>query len=44
MLWGNIAYYVQLSGDLSRYSNKIEPAGLAMCPYYHYLTKKMLSQ
>jgi len=43
MLWGNTAYCVKLSrGDLSRYSNKIEPGGLTKCPYYHYLTKKVM--
>ena len=26
------------------YSNKIESVGLRKCPYYHYLTKKVLSQ
>ena len=44
MLWDNMAYCVKSSGeDLSRYSNKIELAGLR-CPYYHYLTKKAMSQ
>jgi len=37
----NSAYCVKISGgDLSRYSNKIESAGLRRCPYYHYLTKE----
>jgi len=45
MLRGNTAYSVQLSGeDLSRYSNKIESVGLRKRPYYHYLTKKVMSQ
>jgi len=45
MLWGNTAYCVKLRGeDLSRYSNKIESAGLRRCPYYHILTKKVMSQ
>jgi len=36
---------MKLSGeDLSRYSNKIESVGLRKCPYYHYLTKKVMSQ
>ena len=29
---------------LSRYSNNIELVGLSKCPYYRYLTKKMMSQ
>jgi len=34
---------MKLSGeDLSRYSNKTESAGLRKCPYYHYITKKMM--
>jgi len=45
MLWGNTAYCEKLSGeDLSRYSNKIESVGLRNSPYYHYLTKKVVSQ
>jgi len=45
MLWGNTAYCVKLSAeDLSRYANKIGPLGLRKCPYYHYLTKKVMSQ
>jgi len=37
--------YVKLSGeDLSHYSNKTELVGLRKCPYYHYLTKKVMSQ
>jgi len=45
MLWGNTAYCVKLHGkDPSRYSNKIESAGLRKCPYYHCLTKKVASQ
>jgi len=36
---------VRLSGaDLSRYSNKMESVGLRKCPYYYYLTKKVMSQ
>jgi len=27
-----------------RYSNKIESVGLRKCPYYGYLTKKVMSQ
>jgi len=41
MLWGNMnkAYCVKFSWeDFSHYLNKIE------CPYYHYLTKKVMSQ
>jgi len=39
------AYCMKLSGeDLSLYSNKIESAGLRKCPYYHQLTKKVMSQ
>ena len=45
VLWGNTAYCVKLSGeDLSRYSNKIESAGLRKCPYYHCLTEKVMSE
>ena len=45
MLWGNTAYCVELSGeDLSRYSNKIESVGLRKCPYYDYLSNKVMSQ
>ena len=45
MLCGNTAYCVKLSGDdLSRYSNKIESVGLRIWRYYHYLTKKVMSQ
>jgi len=45
MLCGNTAYHVKLSGeDLSRYSNEIESVGLRKCPYYHYLSKKVMSQ
>jgi len=41
MLWGNTACCVQLS----RYSNKTESVVLTKCtPYYHYLTKKVMSQ
>jgi len=44
MLLGKAAYCVKLSGeDLSRYSNKMESAGLRKCPYYHHLTKKVMS-
>jgi len=40
-----MAYCVKLGGkDLSRYSNEIESVGLRKCPYYHYLTKKVMSQ
>ena len=35
---------VRLSGeDLSRYLNKIESFGLRKCPYYHYLTEKVIA-
>ena len=45
VLWGNTEYCVKLSGeDLLRYSNKIESVGLRKCPYYHYLTKKVMLQ
>jgi len=45
MLCGNTAYCVKLSNeDLRRYSNKIESVGLRKYTYYHYLTKKMMSQ
>jgi len=45
MLWGNTGYYVILSGeDWSRYSNKIKSVSLRKCPYYYYLTKKVMSQ
>jgi len=45
MLWGNTAYNVTLNNeDLPRYSNKIESIGLRKCPYYHYLTKKVMSR
>jgi len=30
--------------NLSRYSNKIKAVGLRKCPYYHYLTTKVMSQ
>jgi len=40
-----MAYCVKLSGeDFSRYSHKIELIGLRKCPYYHCLTKKVISQ
>jgi len=43
VLWGNTAYHVKLSvEDLLCYSNKIESVGLRKCPYYHYLTKKVM--
>jgi len=43
-VWGNTEYCVNLSGeDLSRYSNKIELVGLTKCPYYHYPSKKVMS-
>jgi len=29
---------------LARYSNKIESVGLRKCPYYRYLTKKVMSE
>ena len=36
---------MKLSGeDLSRYSNKVESVVLMKCPYYHHLTKKVMSQ
>jgi len=35
---------VKLSGGLWRYSNKIESVVLRKCPYYHYLTKKVIPQ
>jgi len=45
MLCNNTVYCVKLSGeDLSRYSNKIESVGLRKCQYYHYLTKKVMSE
>ena len=45
MLWGNTAYCVKLSGkDMSRYSKKIESAGLRKCAYRHYLSRKVMSQ
>jgi len=45
MLWGSTAYCVKLCReDLSRYLNKIESAGLSKCPYYHYLTTKVMWQ
>jgi len=45
VLCGNTTYCVKLSGeDLSRFSNKIESVDLRKCPYYHYLTKKVMSQ
>ena len=38
-------FRVKLSGeDLSRYSDKIESVGLRKCPYWHYLTKKVMPQ
>jgi len=44
-LYGNTAYCVKFSGeDLLRYSNKIESVRLRKYPYYHYLTKKVMSQ
>jgi len=40
-----VGYCVNLSDeDLSRYSNKIELVALRKCPYYHYLTEKVMSQ
>jgi len=46
MLWGNPANCVnKLSGEyLSRYLNKVESVDLRKCPYYHYLTKRVMSQ
>jgi len=45
MSWSNTAYCVKLSGeDLSRYWNIIESVGLRKCPYYSFLTKKVMSQ
>jgi len=39
------SYCAQLSGEnLSRYSNKIESVGVRRCPYYRYLTKKVMSE
>jgi len=39
------SYCAYLSGeDLSHYSNKIESVGLRKCPYYRYLTKKVMSE
>jgi len=39
------AYCVQLSGkNSSGYANKIESVGCRKCPYYHYLTKNVMSQ
>jgi len=29
---------------MSCYSNKIESVGLRKCPYYRYLTKKVMSE
>ena len=44
-LWGNTAYCERLSGkDLSRCSTTVESFGLRKCPYYHCLTKKVVSQ
>jgi len=40
-------YCVKSSGvdlDLSHYSNTLESVGLRKCLYYHYLTKKVMSQ
>jgi len=42
-----MAYRVRmkLTGeDLSRYSNIADSVGLRKCPYYHCLTKKVISQ
>jgi len=49
MLWSNTTccvYSLRVisAEDLSRYSSKIELVGLRTCPYYHYLTKKVMSQ
>jgi len=45
VLWGNTAYCVKFStGDLSRYSNKIESVSLRKYPYCHYFTKKVMLQ
>ena len=45
MLWSNTAYCVKLSDeDLPRYSNKIESVVSRICPYYHYLAKKVMPQ
>jgi len=45
ILLGNMAYCVKLNDEhLSRYSNKIESVGLRKCPYYHYLTNKVMWQ
>jgi len=38
-------YCVNLSGeDWWRCSDKIQSVGLRNCPYYRYLTKKVMSQ
>jgi len=40
-LWGNMAYYVKLSGEhLSLYSNTTESVCLRKCPYYCILQRK----
>jgi len=45
MLRGNTTYPVKLNGeDMLRYSNKIKLLGLKKFPYYHYLTKKVVSR
>ena len=46
MMWGNSTYRVKLNGDLSRYLNKLNLLVYENVrnPYYHYLTKKMMSQ
>jgi len=44
-LWGNMAHHVKLRGeDMSRHFNKTESVGSRKYPYYHYLTKKVMSQ
>jgi len=41
VLWDNTAYCGKFSDEgLPRYSNKIE----SKCPYYRYLTKKVLQR
>jgi len=44
-LWGNTAYHVKLScEDMSHHFNKTESAGSRKYPYYHSLTKIVMSQ
>jgi len=45
MLWGNAEYCAKSIGEyFSSYSNKIESVGLRKCPYYDYLSNKVMSQ